>query len=105
MSSLQENTAERSPPLSPPDGTAMTSLCSPARSSERCAFSLPAHSSMQPKGRIVVLVQSNCSGSTFLNFMPDLMLDGLFAVHPLSNQNLASRSARVIRPGSNDGPK
>src|SRR5207245_5716983 len=71
--SLQENTAERSPPLSPPEGTAIRSLSSPASSKERCAFSLPAHSSMHPKGRTAVLVQSNCSGSTFLNFMTSWM--------------------------------
>src|SRR5467141_3696660 len=97
--SLQENTAERSPPLSPPEGTAMTSLSNPARSSERCALSLPAHSSMQPKGRITVLVQSNCWDSTFLNFILVSMLDGLFWVHSLSmSQDLASRSARAFNP-------
>src|SRR5260370_37405024 len=91
MSSLQENTAERSPPLWPPDGTAMTSLCNPARSRERCAFSLPAHSSMQPKGRIVVFVQSNCSGSTFLNFITVLMPAELFLVQTFSMyRNLVS---------------
>src|SRR6267154_433721 len=75
--SLQENTAKRSPPLSPPEGTAITSLSSPAKSSERCAFSFPAHSSMQPKGRIAVLVQSNSWGSTFLNFILFLMPEEL----------------------------
>src|ERR1700687_4773113 len=91
MLSLQENTAERSPPLSPPDGTAMTSLCNPASSRERCALSLPAHSSMQPKGRIVVFVQSNCSGSTFFNFMTILMHAGLSLVPTLSvNRELVS---------------
>jgi len=76
---------------SPPDGTAMTSLCNPARSRERCALSLPAHSSMQPKGRIVVFVQSNWSGSTFLNFITILMLAGLSLVPTLSvNRELAS---------------
>src|SRR5260370_17564734 len=70
---MQEKTDKRSPPLSPPEGTAMTSLSNPASSRERCAFSLPAHSSMQPKGLIAVLLQSNCWGSTFLNFILVLM--------------------------------
>src|SRR5207249_1538551 len=65
----------------------MTSLSSPARSSERCAFSLPAHNSMQPKGRIAVFVQSNCSGSTLLNFMSTLMLLELSSVQPLSGHS------------------
>src|SRR5258708_1406210 len=69
----------------------MTSLCNPARSRERCDLSLPAHSSMQPKGRIAVFVQSNCSGSAFLNFITILMLAGLSLVQTLSmNRDLVS---------------
>ena len=46
---------------------------------------------MQPKGRIVVFVQSNCSGSTFLNFITILMLAGLSLVPTLSvNRELVS---------------
>src|SRR5207245_4297319 len=71
--SLQENTAERSPPLSLPEGTAITSLSKPARSRERCALSLPAHSSMQPKGRIGVMVQSVSVGAIFLAFITSSM--------------------------------
>src|SRR5260370_715265 len=84
MSSLQENTAERSPPLSPPDGTAMTSLCNPARSRERCALSLPATSSLPPKGRIAVFAQSNSSGSTSLRFITSLVFAGVSLVKPWS---------------------
>jgi hypothetical protein len=46
---------------------------------------------MQPKGRIVVFVQSNCSGSTFLNLITILMLAGLSLVQTLSmNRDLLS---------------
>src|SRR5215471_14680225 len=69
MLSLQEKTAERSPPFSPPAGTAMTSLSRPASSRERCARSLPAHSSMQPKGRMAVREQLSSCGWIFLNFI------------------------------------
>src|SRR5580704_6704381 len=69
MSSLHEKTAERSPPLSEPEGTAMTSASRPASSIERWAFSLPAQSSMQPKGRAAEVVHSKVCGSIFLNFI------------------------------------
>src|SRR6266702_7135535 len=60
---------DKLPPVSAPEGRAITSLSSPTSSSERCALSFPAHSSMQPKGRAVVLTHSNCLGSILLNFM------------------------------------
>ena len=66
-SSVQEKTAERSPPESEPEGTAITSASRPASSMERWAFSLPAQSSMQPKGRAALVVHSKAS--TFLNFI------------------------------------
>src|SRR5580692_12065794 len=69
MLSLQEKTAERSPPESAPEGTAMTSASRPASSIDRWAFSLPAQSSMQPNGRTTEVVHSKVWGSTFLNFI------------------------------------
>src|SRR6266852_6357149 len=65
--SLHENIAERSPPLSQPLGTAMTSVSSPANSSDRCARSFPAQSSMHPNGRATEVVHSSPSFSIFLN--------------------------------------
>src|SRR5882762_2047128 len=73
MLSLHEKTAERSPPLSPPDGTAIMSQSKPASSNERCARSFPAHNSMQPNGRTTVLVQSEKSRSNFLEFISAFM--------------------------------
>src|SRR5713101_9020333 len=58
----------------------MTSPCNPANSKERCAFSLPAHSSMQPNCRIAVLEQSAGWGSAFLSFMSISMLSGLLGI-------------------------
>src|SRR5215467_5670407 len=69
MLSLQEKTADRSPPLSPPEGTAITSLSRPASSRDRCVLSLPAHNSMQPKGRRAVREHSSSLGSIFLILM------------------------------------
>src|ERR1035438_179858 len=69
MLSLQEKTAERSPPDSAPEGTAITSASRPASSRLRWAFSLPAQSSMQPKGRATEVLHSTVCGSTFLNFI------------------------------------
>src|SRR5882762_8529184 len=59
---------------------------------------------MQPKGRIVVLVQSNCSGSTLLYFMPTLMPQELSRVQTLQrNRDLKSRSWRAHQLGRDDG--
>src|SRR5579862_3487966 len=68
--SLHEKIADRSPPESAPDGTAMTSASRPASSSERWARSLPAHNSMHPNGRMTEVVHAIVSGSIFLNFIP-----------------------------------
>src|SRR5438046_10764183 len=79
MLSLQENTADRSPPVFAPDGTAMTSASRPANSRERCALSLPAQSSMQPKGRAADVVHARVSGEIFLSgilvFSAHLLVD------------------------------
>src|SRR5436305_13521448 len=66
MLSLQENTADRSPPVFAPDGTAITSASRPANSRERCALSFPAQSSMQPNGRAGDVVQARVSEEIFL---------------------------------------
>src|SRR5947207_1485532 len=53
---------------------------------------------MQPKGRIAVFVQSNCSGSTLLNFMSTLMLLELFSVQPLPGNPRAGLSLFLHLP-------
>src|SRR6266446_3599294 len=104
MLSLQENTADRSPPFSPPEGTAITSLSSPARFRERWAFSFPAHSSMQPKGRMAVTVQSNCSGLIFFTFILNSMPEGHPWVHFEREQRRpALADSHFIVSGKDDG--
>src|SRR5579864_9501713 len=78
MLSLHEKTAARSPPLSAPEGTAITSPSSPANSSDRCARSFPAQSSMHPKGLTAEVVHCSPSTSIFLNFMTKIMYHSTF---------------------------
>src|SRR5882762_6086325 len=89
MLSLHEKTAERSPPLSPPEGTAIMSQSKPASSNERCARSFPAHNSMQPKGRISVFMQSEKSRATFLEFV-----SAFTSAHPWNHISAAVPATR-----------
>src|SRR5690348_1295988 len=99
MLSLHENTAERSPPLSPPEGTAITSASRPANSSDRCARSFPAHSSMHPNGRCADVVHANIAGSTLLTFIANLMRPPFHSLRGLATCHQAVPSPMSGRDG------
>src|SRR5207344_3499466 len=93
--SLHENTAERSPPLSAPEGIAITSASNPASSSVRCALSFPAHNSMQPNGRAADVLHTNASRSIFLNFIPFLMRNLRDSLRTVANHRPCKNSLQV----------